>query len=128
MQDRYLFRAKRLDNDEWETGNIRFAEGIETSIIVHGILAHQVHPKTVGQCTGLRDKYNNLIFEDDIVKWTTADLRNPKTLIGVVGWHGDCYKVDIGGENTWFLSVVVDRNCEIIGNRFSHPHLLTAHE
>ena len=85
MEDRYLFRAKRIDNGEWVIGNLitnvffRLGQSIpyilcpdkakydcfEDFTEENGIF--EVRPDTICQCTGLKDKNGKLIWENDIV-------------------------------------------------------------
>ena len=70
MEDRYLFKAKRLDNGEWAQG---YLYGIwERRYILWGMTNDvpnmiEVDPDTICQCTGLKDKNGKLIWENDIV-------------------------------------------------------------
>jgi uncharacterized phage protein (TIGR01671 family) len=85
MEDRYLFKAKRISDGEWVQGYL-FDDGFENGRIfigglviekyngtacddwnVTGIDFCEVDPSTICQCTGLKDKKGKLIWENDIV-------------------------------------------------------------
>ena len=69
MNDRYLYRAKRIDNGEWVEGYIviypsgRFDIHKKCMEPPDALAVYEVDPSTVCQCTGLKKFY-----EKDIVK------------------------------------------------------------
>lgn len=69
MENRYLYRAKRLDDGKWIQG---YLYGIWKRIYILWGMCNavpcmiEVDPATVCQCTGLEDKNGKLIFENDI--------------------------------------------------------------
>ena len=67
MDNRYLFKAKRMDNGEWVIGNLVFSVYHKNDVCVgqygNDIGMHTVDPSTICQCTGLKDKSGNLIWE-----------------------------------------------------------------
>lgn len=138
MEDRYLCKAKRTDNGEWVEGYlivdekdyskyfIGYVLGTNEDGTPHDLDAAQVNPSTICQCTGLKDKNGNLIWENDIcdrkeeypeiVKYNNGD------------WTLD-YSYSKGKEigycycNLGFY--VLERKCvEVIGNVFDNPELL----
>lgn len=66
MCDRFKFRGKRVDNGEFIIGFYSCLYSIHNHTIEdeYGYV-YQVIPKTIGQCTGIKDCNKVLIFEAD---------------------------------------------------------------
>lgn len=144
MNERFLFRGRRYDNGEWITGWItsqfkKFTEGEVLTYIKSNVFGggeHLVNAKTVGQCTGLKDKNGKLIFEGDVVKLTDTN-NNIEWKAYVVfgnpygefnwGWNlmyiGEKTKVDTD-ILLWIEMEETGAYCEVIGNVYDNPELL----
>lgn len=72
MENRYLFRGKRIDTGEWVFGDLVHSvyKIGDTCVGQYGneVGMHEVDPSTVCQCTGVEDKNGKLIFENDILE------------------------------------------------------------
>lgn len=148
MEDRFLFKAKRIDNGEWVIGHyipIKDRAYIicnaETSCIdgentdFYATKWYEVDSSTICQCTGLRDKNGKLIWENDIVKDLFSDIcaqikygsyqncfDSTKTEhVGFyVGWSGQYTKRYRKDLGYWINMV----DAEVVGNIFDNPELL----
>lgn len=136
MEDRYLFKGKRLDNEEGifgflsvhKTGKyfIRPIDGSASS-------SEEVDKNTICQCTGLKDKNGKLIWENDIIKYHFRDLyaqirygayqscfdsQKTEHIGFYVDWsESRNYRKDLG----YWINMV---NAEVVGNIFDNPELL----
>jgi uncharacterized phage protein (TIGR01671 family) len=125
MNDRYLFKAIDI-NSVWRTGLLIALKGNRCAIEESDGSKWACDAKTLCQCTGLKDKNGNLIWENDIcdrkeqypeiVKYCNGDW----TLDYSYAIHkesGGCYC------NLGFY--VEERKCvEAIGNIFDNKELL----
>lgn len=120
-----LFRGKRKDNGEWETGSL-LVERMNTSdqqvMIADKMTGYPtlVLPETVGQYTGLSDKNGVKIFEGDVVKpiaaWYAVEFENGGYGLRLFG-KGEL--IPIMGRGNFNANEV-----EVIGNVFDNPELL----
>lgn len=137
MEDRYLFKAKTC-NGEWVRGFLASNKG-KLYISDGRPFAFEIRPDTICQCTGLKDKNGNLIWENDIVKDFFSDACAPirygsyqncfdSTKAEHIGFYVDWsgkytkyYRKDFG---YWIHMVDI----EVIGNIFDNPELLESEE
>ena len=137
MEDRYLFKAKRVDNGEWVLG-VLFA-GDNQCIIGQEIkfspyqtneckiVGYEVDRNTICQCTGLKDKNGNLIWENDIVTyWDTYSTESglaESDCNGQVVWDDETISFQVTNRLSAESYEVLDE-CSIIGNIFDNKELL----
>lgn len=127
MENRYLFRGKRIDNNEWEYGLPSYDEDGEIEEIEvwseDDINFYSVDPSTVCQCTGLKDKNGNLIWENDITNCMDEEC------CGYISWNESeaGFYFDVLLEDGRFEEehIYDYQDCmEVIGNNFDNPELL----
>lgn len=146
MEDRYLFKAKHIHilpgNDHldgsWVVG---FLSG--ERYIANDSGEYLIDPSTICQCTGLKDKNGNLIWENDILDGFTY----PYMSDGVHNYYVEvCWctnvpsfciytqkypKSKVSGISAGMTELMEDWNpddWEVIGNIFDNPELVESEE
>ena len=138
MEDRYLFKAKRVDNGEWVKGALVYDDmdklyriiielDYSTGTCIQVGKAPRVDASTICQCTGLKDKNGKLIWENDIVNCLAEEC------CGYISWNEN--------EAGFYFNVLLEdgkfeeehvydyQDCmEIIGNIFDNKELLESEE
>ena len=138
MQDRYLFRAKRLDNGQWVQGFICKKKYKSNKFYIscfHDKDDNEqffaIDPDTICQCTGLKDKNGNLIWENDVVGfWDTYSTENGQAemdCIGKVVWDDETISFQVTNILSAESYEVIDE-CSVIGNIFDNPELFEVQE
>lgn len=141
MEERYLFKAKRIDNGEWVQGvpfeiegkqvilikdneNLLRAHYLEENMWAAEIYAIEVDKSTICQCTGLKDKNGKLIWENDIVKFDIYYYENlESSTISQIKWCNDLCALslvvnDKGIRGTLGHLMDLNKEIEVIGNIF----------
>ncbi len=121
VNNRFLFKAKRIDNGEWVQGFYYVFMGkhyIFEQPFENNNLTHQVDESTICQCTGLRDKNGRLIFENDILKCGSCTVvhwneKYASWTLTRKGWMYDHF----------FGEAEDPEDCEIVGNIFDDSQL-----
>jgi uncharacterized phage protein (TIGR01671 family) len=142
MEDRYLYKAKTTPkekgefNNVWVTGNLIVSNGkyyihpVGNVVNVKNeigriIVMHEVIPDTICQCTGLKDKNGNLIWENDIVKDKHGNLYKAFWQNNYYQFSWICVKTDVFSIGAkWDLWSFESFKIEVIGNIFDNPELL----
>lgn len=148
MNDRYLCKAKRTDNGEWVQGNLVWSNDAEDgyrAIIIptnnsnmftkggaKGDLGfenwYRVNENTICQCTGLKDKNGNLIWENDIVRTIYDGIEHIYQVI----WDESelDFKATNGKEfyKSNFEYLPCCDEVEVIGNIFENKELLESED
>lgn len=109
-----LFKAKRKDNNEWIKGSLIY--DVNEKWYIHKnncalvIGTYEVIPETISQYTGLKDKNDVKIFENDKVK---AKFYG-KDVEGQIGFSNGCFLLwnSCVSDNQLFIFTDI----EVIGN------------
>ena len=128
MNSRYICKGKRKDNNEWVEGDLmQWNDGTIRICVENGNdekITITVIPETVGQCTGLTDKNDKLIFEGDILRFVNDD---GETSNYEVYWSNDEAGWCIKKEDAFDTMGCWDESresFEVVGNIHDNPELL----
>ena len=139
MEDRYLFKAKRLDNGEWVQGYLVYDNRDKLYRIIMDIQystgtcittdnAPRVDSSTICQCTGLKDKNGKLIWENDVVAyWDTYSTESgyaEANCIGKVVWDDETISFQVTNRLSAESWEVLDDECSVVGNAIDNQELL----
>ena len=152
MEDRYLFKAKRIDNGEWVQGalfngeshciigqEIKFSPYTEHECKIVG---YEVDRDTICQCTGLNDKNGKLIWEGDIILFQRDNddcpftNKDTKKRLGKVFYKGfrTTFAIGMGKNGSGSINddlwkyVQNGNRVEVIGSAIDNPELLDVGE
>ena len=138
MEDRYLFKAKRVDDGKWVTG--QYVKGLD----MYGKEVHlifepttifyssgetdgwsEIYPSTICQCTGLKDKNGKLIWENDIMVAHLDDAYpEDETYIRILWYESGFCSKEKGSEDISPIDKFDQEHFEVCGNIFDNPQLL----
>ena len=139
MEDRYLFKAKRVDNGEWVIGNLitnvffRLGQSIPYILcpdkaeydcfedFTEGNGIFEVRPDAICQCTGLKDKNGKLIWEKDVVR---CEVGTAEVIWDKSEWRTKWLKNGLWRKDLHYWTVENSEGAEVIGNIFDNPELL----
>lgn len=132
-----LFRAKRLDNNEWIEGHYIFVQDAVSEEFYHCIVKSGgemcvselwdyefIDKETLSAFTGCYDKNGKKIFEGDIVRETVTSYYQP---IGKICYNVEnCqWRIEYVDNVVTFSSVGSGRIYELLGNIYDNPELLS---
>lgn len=149
-----LFKAKSKDDGKWVEGY--YVKLIWPAEDFHGIIPEntimfsdntvdvifEIDPETLCQYTGLKDKNDNRIWENDIVsceheKFQEGDLAEQYPFPDTIRYKrnyvvefintGSSYGYRLRNKSIHFMltgNVIYNHNIEVLGNVFDNPELL----
>lgn len=126
MEDRYLFKAKRIKDAQWIEGYLIYSfTGVpfiitEYDHILALVARDEIDTETICQCTGLKDENGKLIWENDIVVCRDFTEENY-----VISWKQDeaCFEYQQYGCSIMNFEQLSGCEVEVIGNKFDNPEL-----
>lgn len=125
MENRYLFRGKTIRGD-WVRGLLASKDNKwYIGNKVGRPLAFEIRPESICQCTGLKDKNDKLIFENDIME-AHIDEDFPEDVSRFkVEWNGKGWVENHpDGVDREYLDDFDTEHFKVVGNIFDNPELL----
>lgn len=137
-----LFKAKRENDGEWTegyyvknicygvvmchymlTGSTTYDMDVNTGELHVEFDRTGIEPHTLCRYTGLTDKYNRKIWENDIVKWRFKRVWKEDYHVSQVVWDSfySAFKISVRGG---LAKLREDIEYEVIGNIFDNADLL----
>ena len=118
MEDRYLFKAKRLDNNYWILGFLfvnTTGNYFIRPICGSALSSDEVDKNTICQCTCLKDRNGKLIWENDIVK---CKVGTAKVIWDKSEWRIEWIRDDLWRKDLFYWAKEDKQGIEVIGNIF----------
>ena len=140
MEDRYLSKAKRLDNEEWVQGYLVYDNRDKLYRIIMEIQystgtcittdnAPRVDSSTICRCTGSKDKNGKLIWENDIMV-AHLDKDNPEDITyAIVAWSENGWvTIENDSDDLNPIDDFTTENFEVVSTRFDNKKLLESED
>lgn len=127
MNDRFNFRAKRIDNNKFVYGYLCFIYiDNEKHCKIYSpddAMSYDCYTETLGQCTGLKDRNGTLIYAGDIVELSEV---YEDGIYKIEFCQSDC-EYDLYNREDNFIYQLTEsmtRYMEVIGNIHENKELL----
>ena len=136
MENRIIkFRAKHIKNGAWLYGDLLQSNEGSVYIGVHGHYIDDgyhfndmydetcyVDEDTIGQFTGLLDKNGKEIYEGDVILQQGYSGKKPML---VRFEHGAFVTGEHSGSSTATRPMLIQKRCEVLGNIYENPELIS---